>query len=162
MADDLLRSWVQEHSATLHRIARAFAAPADQPDLMQEILLSLWRAAPGFRGASGAKTFVYRVALNKALTWRRRDKLRLWRFHAPAPEMDRVADHDPDDRLDRLYGAIRKLDLMDRALILMSLEGMSYRDIAELHGLSESNTGARLSRIRAKLTKMIEAASHDQ
>lgn len=149
------------HSATLNRIARAFAAPADENDLLQEILLALWKAAPAFRGESSARTFVYRVALNRALTWRRRDRLRLWRFHNPFPEAELPASSPRDDRLDQLYGAIRSLDLLDRGLILLSLEGLSYRDIATLHGTSEGNIGVRLSRIRAKLVKLIEDAGHD-
>lgn len=160
-ANHVLHEWLSEHSATLHRIARTFAAPADEHDLLQEILLSLWKAAPAFRGESSSRTFVYRVALNRALTWRRKERLRWSRMQTFPPGAEPNAIEPPDERLDRLYAAIRQLGLMDRALILLSLEGLSYRDIAALHGISESNTGARLTRIRTKLSALIEATDND-
>ncbi|HVZ30711.1 MAG TPA: sigma-70 family RNA polymerase sigma factor [Asticcacaulis sp.] len=156
-------AWVGPHIGMLRRISRAFAAAADQNDLLQELLISAWKAYPNFRGESSAATFLYRVAHNRALTWKRKEGLRLFRFWQAAPDIAAVvADSgNPEDhrRLEALYAAIRQLAPVDRSLILLSLEGASYAEMAALHGLSESNIGARLSRARTRLTTLVSEAS---
>lgn len=158
-ADDRFRAWMGEHLGVLHRISRAFAEPADQPDLLQELMLAVWRAEPSFRGDSLPVTFIWRVAHNRALTWRRRESGRARRSGELQAEWLRLtaeADRDEAELLDRLYGAIRRLGLVDRSIVLLSLEGAAYRDIGRLHGLSDTAVGARLTRARSKLTSLIE------
>lgn len=139
----------------LHRIARAFATGADRQDLLQELLLSLWRAAPAFRGESAETTFIYRVAHNRALTWRRGESQRRKR-QADYERLYVEEGAAEDPLLNRLYDAIRQLPPLDRSLTLLSLEGQSYAEIAAIHGLSESNVGARLTRARTKLAQLME------
>ena len=153
--EELFRSWMGEHLGVLHRISRAFAEGADQHDLLQELLLAVWRAAPAFRGDAKASTFIFRVAHNAALTWRRG----LSRRRVQEREFQRLQVQEPaneEPMLARLYAAIRKLEQIDRSLVLLSLEGQSYAEIAAIHGLSETNVGARLTRARAKLAKLME------
>lgn len=158
MGEDRFQAWIGEHLDALHRIARAFAAGADQQDLLQELLVTLWRAAPSFRGDSAPATFIFRVAHNRALTWRRGETRR--RLRAEAYQRLHVEDENiKEPLLDRLYAAIRELEPLDRSLVLLSLEGQSYADIAALHGLSKSNVGARLSRARQKLIHLTEQDS---
>jgi RNA polymerase sigma-70 factor (ECF subfamily) len=146
---------VSEHVAVLHRIARAFAVGADQHDLLQELLLALWRAAPSFRGDSAEKTFIFRVAHNRALSWRRSEMRRRNRqSEYERLRVEEAAGEDP--QIERLYAAIRKLESVDRSLMLLSLEGQSYAEIAAIHGISETNVGARLTRARKKLTQLME------
>ena len=143
------------HIGVLRRIARAFATSADQHDLLQELMLAVWRAQPNFRGESAPATFIFRVAHNRALTWRRGETRRRLRHS----EYERLAVEESaaeDPLLARLYDAIRQLGPLDRSIMLLSLEGAAYRDIAALHGLSETNVGARLSRARKKLTELTE------
>jgi len=146
---------MREHIGVLHRIARAFAAGADRHDLMQELMLAVWRAAPAFRGESAPSTFIFRVAHNCALTWRRSEARRRWR-HSEYERLYVEEDAGEDPLLARLYAAIRRLDTLDRSLVLLSLEGQSYAEIAAIHGLSETNVGARLTRARTKLTQIME------
>lgn len=152
-------AWMQAHLGVLTRIARAFAVGADQHDLMQELMLAVWRAAPSFRGEAKEATFIFRVAHNAALTWRRRE--RTWHRHQAEYERLMVPESPSsnDDLVTRLYDAIRTLDTLDRSLMLLSLEGLSYAAIGEIHGLSETNVGARLSRARKKLGPLMEATS---
>src|SRR5690606_24646160 len=138
-----------------HRIARAFATGADQHDLMQELLLALWRAAPAFRGEAAPSTFIFRVAHNRALTWRRSEARRRQR-HRDYERLHVEEGGGEEPALERLYAAIRQLEGLDRSLVLLSLEGQSYAEIAALHGLSETNVGARLTRARKKLTALME------
>jgi len=155
VSDERFRVWMSEHIGVLHRIARAFASGADQQDLLQELMLALWHAAPAFRGDSAATTFIYRVAHNRALTWRRGESRRRVR----QSEFERLhveEDAGEDPLLARLYGAIRQLDALDRSLVLLTLEGQTYAEIAAIHGLSESNVGARLTRARKKIAQLTE------
>ncbi|MDB6133149.1 MAG: ylaC [Verrucomicrobiales bacterium] len=161
--DGQFEDWVHTHAAILHHTVHAFASGADREDLMQELLLAVWKAVPAFRGESQVSTFLYRVTHNAAMTWRRRERThsrRLEAFRLQSPEAGAggeipSATGDPDGtaaRLERLYAEIRRLPALDRSLVLLSLDGMSHRDMAAIHGLSESNVGARLSRARQKLT----------
>lgn len=149
--------WMRAHLGVLHRISRAFAEPADQHDLLQELMIAVWKAQPAFRGDSSPVTFIWRVAHNRALTWRRREHGRTARDATAAREIAVLeGGEDGDARLlDRLYAAIRKLGPLDRSIMLLSLEGAAYRDIAALHGLSETNVGARLTRARQQLTTLV-------
>lgn len=153
--DDDFSEWIAPHIGRLTRISRAFAAPADRHDLMQELLIAAWKARPAFRGDAAPATFIYRVAHNRALTWKRREGLRWLRFPLLQGEVPDVPEPASDDRLETLYAAIRQLPPVDRSLMLLSLDSVSYADMSALHGLSESNIGVRLNRARARLTVLI-------
>lgn len=159
-------SWIRDHVAILYRVVNAFAAGDDRHDLMQEVMLALWRAAPAFLQHSQASTFVYRVAHNAALTWRRSER-KHQRHVAVAGDIDWMARPeagrsrgDTPARLEALYAAIRSLAPLDRSLILLSLDGLGYREIAEIHGLSETNVGARLTRTRQRLAELMKSEAH--
>lgn len=155
MGEERFEAWMGEHLGVLHRIARAFAAGADRHDLLQELMLAVWRAAPAFRGESAPATFIFCVAHNCALTWRRGEAHRR-RRQSEFERLHVVEEAGEDPLLARLYGAIRELKTLDRSLILLSLEGQSYAEIAAIHGLSEGNVGARLTRARKKLAQLME------
>jgi len=152
--------WMREHGAVLQHVANGFAAGHDRHDLVQEILLALWKAVPAFRGDAKASTFIYRVAHNTALTWRRsilghRRKLdRLSSF--PASESSGRGDETKIRQLERVYAAIRQLPPLDRSLMLLALDGTSYRDMSIIHGISENNVGVRLNRARQKLASTLK------
>ncbi|MET3666910.1 RNA polymerase sigma factor [Caulobacter sp. 1776] len=158
--DEGFAAWLAPHLPMLHRTARAFAERPDQHDLLQEMTLALWKARPRFRDESTAGTFVHRVAHNAALTWRRgENRRRLRGVTIEAELLTRDAGTDPQGALlERLYAAIRQLPPVDRSLILLSLDGVAYAEIARLHGLSETNVGARLTRIRQRVSSLVEGA----
>jgi RNA polymerase sigma factor (sigma-70 family) len=156
-------AWLRDYAGILHHVANAFATGADRHDLMQELMLALWRAVPAFRAASLASTFIYRVTHNAALTWKRAERgyrRRLDTFEELQPTTTIAAEHPPGDgpaeRLELLYTAIRALDPLDRSLVLLQLDGVSYADVATIHGITESNVGVRLNRIKQKLTAIIQ------
>ena len=159
---EIFDAWLREHAGILHHVANGFATGADRHDLMQELMLALWRAVPAFRAASRASTFIFRVTHNAALTWKRAEKGYQRRVEA-WQEMDSglaasVGDAGSEQaaRLELLYSAIRELEPLDRSLILLQLDEASYAQIAEIHGMTESNVGVRLNRIRHKLTTLIQ------
>jgi RNA polymerase sigma-70 factor (ECF subfamily) len=130
----------------------------------------VWRAVPAFRGGAQSSTFVYRVAHNAALTWRRSQRTyvqQLARFETMAaadptsPHPGPVGTDRAPEALEHVYAAIRRLPPVDRSLILLHLDGVSYAGIAEIHGLSETNVGARLTRLKQKLTATLETIAHE-
>lgn len=159
----LFEDWLAHHAALLHHVANGFAGGVDRHDLMQELLLALWRAVPAFRGGAQPSTFIYRVAHNAALTWRRNEKTyrqRVERFEAlQLPPT--AGDAREREALEHIYTAIRRLPPLDRSLILLHLDGVAYAEIATLHGLTESNVGTRLTRLKQKLTATLEEISHE-
>lgn len=157
--------WLRLHGAILHRVANGFASGADRDDLRQELMLALWHAVPAFAGASKPSTFIYRVAHNAALTWRRGTatyRRHVERFGAEAGgDAEREKSGAESEALALIYAQIRGLPPLDRSLILLQLDGVSYAAIAEIHGLTENHVGVRLSRIRQKLTDALKEITHE-
>ena len=160
----LFAAWLRDHAGLLHRVANAFATGADRDDLMQELLLALWRAVTAFAGASKPSTFIHRVAHNAALSWRRGAatyRRRLERFATepwPAPDPPRPGE---DEALAAIYAAIRRLPPVDRSLLVLHLDGLGYAAIAEIHGLSENHVGVRLTRLRQRLTLLLQETTDE-
>jgi len=157
--------WTREHGAILHHVVNGFAAGADRHDLMQEVLLAVWKAIPAFRGQAKPTTYLYRVSHNAALLWIRTEKnyrRRVEQFGAePAAGSDANADALVDERLGKIYAAIHQLKPVERSLMLLSLDGLSYREMAEVLGLSESNIGVKLNRIKNQLTQTLKGNEHE-
>ncbi|MEI8290138.1 MAG: RNA polymerase sigma factor [Verrucomicrobiota bacterium] len=159
----LFRRWLAEHPGLMWKVVRAFAvAPADQEDLLQEILLQLWSSLPAFRGEAKESTWIYRVSFNTALVWKRDEKRRQTKHEAflnlnIAPDVS-----SPDDRLiEELYAAIRQLSKLDASLALMHLDGLSYREMSEVLGISENHVGVKLNRIRKQLAERLKGATDE-
>lgn len=148
---------LNEYRGAIHRVSRTYAATvADREDLVQEIVYQLWRAFPSFRRESAGVTWVYRIALNTAITGvRRRSRQPAQVPLADAPDVPSPPAADSDARTDLLYRAVRRLGDVDRALVMCYLEDLSYREIADVLGISESNVGARLSRTKTKLQELV-------
>lgn len=159
--------WVGAHSAVLHHVANGFAEGADRHDLMQELLLAVWKAVPAFRSGAKPSTFIYRVAHNAALTWKRTQRNYRKRVDAFGAELPPDLHAAPEisarerETLELLYAQIRALPPVDRSLILLHLDAVSYADMAEIHGLSESNVGVRLTRLKQKLSDAMKEVSHE-
>lgn len=156
------RELIRENRGRLRRIARAYADDSEgERDLYQEMLLQAWRSLPTFRGDSSPGTWLYRVALNTALDHERREeRRRTARLDDEHPLHDRGFGR-PDqhleerERLEKLERAIERLDETDRALVLMYLEEKSYREMADVLGITENYVGVKLHRIRERLSGML-------
>lgn len=154
--ENLFQQWLEEHRGLLAKVIRSFASdPEDQRDLYQEIAGQLWVATPQYAGAAAVSTWIHRVALNAALTWRRRDE-RSRRGRVLDIEIESVAGrigNREESELEHLYAEIRRLEPLDRSLVLLHLEGLSYAKIGEALGISEGNVGVRLTRCRKRLSE---------
>jgi RNA polymerase sigma-70 factor (ECF subfamily) len=150
-----------ENGGALVRMAASYSnTAADRDDLVQEMALSIWRALPHFRGECSARTFLFRVAHNRAVTYLVR------RRASPAGvEGVDVADSAPNPEIgmvrgqqgERLRRAVHGLPLLYRQVVTLMLEDMEYGEIAQVLGISESNVGARLTRARQMLRELMEA-----
>jgi RNA polymerase sigma-70 factor, ECF subfamily len=165
--DAQFAQWMREHSSIAVRTARAFEFNAEnQADLLQEILVAWWRSILNFPISGNATQWLYRVSLNTALTWQRRESRRqrvIDRAGAFAQLIERVAQPvEPVDRdaLEELYRGIHQLAPAERALILLHLDGFSYSEIAHTLGISENAVGSRLTRIRDALAKLLKGKLH--
>jgi len=146
---------ILEHKSTIYTVCYMFSKDKDEvADLFQDILIKLWNGYDSFRGDSSAKTWIYKVALNACLSDDRKKKRR----------GDRVSlsvDIDPfeeknDDALQvkALYSRINKLGLLDRSIVLLWLEALSYDEIGQIVGISPKNVSVKLVRIREQLKNM--------
>jgi RNA polymerase sigma-70 factor (ECF subfamily) len=139
--------------------------PAAREDLFQEIALAVWIGIPGFRGEASERTWLYRIAHNTASTQLHKFRQRRERERQPIdadPEPAAVATPEPDlhhaDQRDRFFAALRQLPTIDFQIVTMHLAGLSYTEIADVAGLTQTNVGARLSRVRKALASQLGTA----
>jgi len=154
--------WLTQHKGIFFKIVRSFAfTPHDQDDLFQEISLQVWKSIPDFRGDSKPSTWIYRVALYTASTWVRNEKKQLQTESITDVEHTLTISSQPhDERLDWLYEQIAQLSPIDRSVCLLLLDGFSYKEIAALLGISESNVGVKIHRIKQHLRQKSEGVTH--
>ena len=143
---------MDEHQGMVHHISAMYANSLEErDDLSQEIILQLWRSFRSFQNQSKFSTWLYRVALNTAISYLRKSKKFQW---TTLDKADGIAI-DPIDNLDEdiryLYQTINKLSKVDRAITMLYLEEYSYEEMAEILGISPVNVGVRINRIKKKL-----------
>jgi len=150
---------VEQNQDIVHKICSLYAVNMDErKDLSQEIVCQLWKSYKSFKGDSKFTTWMYKVALNTALLNLRRSRSRvraesLKEHHGDIPAIG--PDQEEHGKISRLYEAINQLPKFDRAIVLLYLEQLSYREIAEVTGISESNVSVRLVRIKKKLKELL-------
>jgi RNA polymerase sigma-70 factor (ECF subfamily) len=157
---------VNENRNRILRVCRVYAwNSADQDDLYQEILCQIWRGLPGLKEKQFANTWLYRVAINTAISFVRKRASgsgRVVHFeHADltrAIESRQTTGENTDDRIAGLYTAIYKLDPLEKALVTLFLEDFTYEQIAEATGISAGNVGVMLHRARKKLSSLMTEA----
>jgi RNA polymerase sigma-70 factor (ECF subfamily) len=167
--ESLFQAWLQAHAGILAKVTRSFARTrADAADLRQEILLQLWISAPSFSGQAKESTWVYRVCLNTALSWSRNGNRRDRGIEPavdpgalPSQEATPAVRAGDREMLEKLYEAIRAMEAFDRSLVLLSLEGLAYREIAEITGLTENHVGVALTRARKRLAELMKGVADE-
>jgi RNA polymerase sigma factor (sigma-70 family) len=155
--DDFIKL-IKQHEGIIFKITSVYTENKDdQQDLYQDIVYQLWKYFDSFRNESKFSTWMYRVALNTAITRLKREKRRGYTVEIDQVILPEVTNADPivEERINMMYSQIRKLNDLDKGLVLLLLEGKSYQEIAEISGLSASNVGTRLSRVKQKLKSKI-------
>ena len=166
----IFKQWLYEYKAIVFKVARAYAdKPTDQDDLFQEILLQLWMSVSRFGGRAKPSTWIYRVALNTALVWKRTETRKRKKHRKLITDFEPATEiqHSPQNPmanseiLDRLYAAIRQLSKTDSSIVLMYLDGLAYDQMADVLGISINNIGVRLNRARKKLAQLLKGLVDD-
>lgn len=145
---------IKEHEAIIYKIASVYTDNnIDLQDLYQEVVIQLWSARKKFRNEARVSTWIYRIALNTAITRLRKEKKQGVKVPIDREVLNYTDTSDPimEARVKALYKNIEKLSDLDKGIMLLLLEDKSYDEIAEIIGISSSNVGTRLSRIKAKL-----------
>ena len=151
--------WLSSHKALFFKVVHAYAfTPSDRDDLFQEVAMQVWRSIPKFRGESAVTTWIYRVALYAAIEWSRHEKHhQTGKQSIDGIEPTLVENMRPiDARLGWLYEQIAHLDEIDRSLTLLMLDGFSYKEMAATLGITESNVGVKINRIKTCLARTLK------
>ena len=146
---------VKEYRKTIYTVCYFYSKDSEEVnDLYQEILINLWKGFEKFRGESSLKTWIWRVSLNTCNNQERKKKSSVQTIPLSI-DIDLYNDDDEHSKqIQMLYDRINRLDVFDRAIILLWLENMSYQDIASVVGISLSNVTTRLFRIKEQLKSM--------
>ena len=147
---------ISDHQDLIHKVAAMYYKnKADQEDAFQEILVNLWKAYPTFRGESKITTWMYRVALNTVISGFRKAANRVHRNRSDVSISDELVKPSSDgpskDDVDVLYQAIDQLTDIEKAVIMLYMEEKTYEDIAEIMGMTRTNVGVKINRIKKKL-----------
>jgi len=150
---------LEQHQNIAHKICRIYTNDQDSHnDLFQEITIQLWKAYPKFRGEAKFSTWMYRVALNTAITLYRKKKRSIKTqdfdtvdFKIKAEEYD----DETEQQLKVMYSAIQELNDIEKALVFLYLEDKNYRDISETLGITEVNARVKMNRVKTKLKNIL-------
>lgn len=146
---------IREHEKDIYSICYMYARnEEDAKDLRQETLVNLWRGLPRFRGDSAVKTWVTRITINTCISFKRKKRLNTVDESFIPPLSN--ATVESQGRVRSLHSRLQKLDYLDRAIVLLWLEDLSYDEIGAIVGMPTKNVGVRLVRIKEKLKKINE------
>jgi RNA polymerase sigma-70 factor (ECF subfamily) len=157
--EEIFLRLVEQHRGILHKVAASYCnTPADRHDLTQEIMLRLWKAYPRYSPERPFSTWMYRIALNVGISFLRQNTRPVRRTVA----LDEIAHELPhesagspelDERVALLQEIIATLDPLNRALLLLFLDDHSYRDMAAILGITETNVATKLNRLKERLRR---------
>ena len=145
---------IDQHQGIIHKICRLYRdLKEDREDLFQEIVFQLWKSVPTFSGKAGFSTWMYRVALSTAIVTFRKKKPHI--IYIPVLPDKPEAMQEPE-QVQQLFVALKKLNDEEKALITLYLEELSYKEIAEITGITENNVGVKLNRIKRKIQQLLK------
>ena len=163
--ESAFKQLINQNYGILYKIGRSYTDnEADFRDLYQEMLIQLWQSFPNFKQQSKSSTWLYRVALNTAITFRRKQRKAPSSPRSETPDGFPQGFEHPDDKekevkkgkqIELLYTCINQLNKDDRAIILFHLEGKTYETIAEIIGITPNYVGVKLLRIKKRLYKLL-------
>ncbi|HMB62021.1 MAG TPA: sigma-70 family RNA polymerase sigma factor [Eudoraea sp.] len=150
---------VRDNEGVIFKITTMYTTNGqDQKDLYQDIVYQLWKSFDSFRNESKISTWMYRVALNTAIRKLKKSKRKPDAISIDQVVVQEMEIHNPvfEERLKLLYHHIKQLNVLEKGVMLLLLEGKKYEEIAEITGLTPSNVGTRISRIKKKLRTRIK------
>ncbi|GAB5410274.1 MAG: sigma-70 family RNA polymerase sigma factor [Balneolaceae bacterium] len=157
--EETFRELFSEHYAMVVKVCRLYSdSEEDNHDNIQEVALQLWKSFDSFEGRSKISTWIYRVALNVCMFQLKKRKRNRkvkdeWLEHIPEDDLERKKELEEQSGI--LSDAIKQLKEIDRAIILLYLEEVPYKEISEILGITVTNVGARINRIKTRLKEII-------
>jgi len=156
-AEKEFENHIREHEMLIYKVCRVYAfTEADREDLFQEIVIQLWKAFPNFKGDTKISTWLYRVAINTAITGLRK-KRDFISYHEPASLPTQLRDEnsaEEEDRLEELYKAIEQLNQVEKAIMMLYMEDRSYEEMEDILGINQGNLRVKMNRIKEKLRQL--------
>ncbi|MCE3074953.1 RNA polymerase sigma factor [Chryseobacterium gwangjuense] len=156
---------INQHKGILYKASRIYAdSTEDREDLQQEILIQLWKSYQNFKGNSEFSTWMYRVAINTAITFLKKEKQRVT-HHTDSPHHFEFQseEYNPskDKQLEVFYKAVQELKPLEKAIIFYFMEGLSHKEIGNNMGLSEGNARVKLNRTKEKIQHIIKKSGYE-
>ncbi len=159
MTENEFSEKIEQNQGLIWKVCRTYTyTSADSEDLFQEIVFQLWKSHGNFKGNSKFTTWMYRVALNTAITLYRKEKKRGYSTKIEDKHLgfeDHSESQEKKERIDNLYAAIKQLSEIERALTLMYLDEIPYKEISHTLGISEVNARVKMNRIKTKLKQLM-------
>ena len=157
-AEKQFESAIRENELLIYKVCRIYAyTDEDREDLYQDIVIQLWKSYYRFKGQSKFSTWMYRVALNTAITNLRKQK-RIITVNAPAVMAASIADDNynagEEEKLQQLYTAIEQLGQVEKAIVMLYMEDKSYEEMEEILGMSQVNIRVKMNRLKEKLRQL--------
>lgn len=150
---------IESHKGILYKVSKMYMdTHDDQQDLFQEIICQLWKSYDSFRNESQFSTWMYRVAVNTAIVFLKKEKRKVDKYEIAS---ENVKEEEGDsqikeNQIEHFYRAVQKLEKIDKAIIFYQLEGFSHKEIGENLGISEGNARVKLNRAKEKLKEIIK------
>ena len=151
---------LNEHQPLIYKVCNLYGHTlTDREDLFQEIVVQLWKAYPRFRRESKFSTWLYRIALNTAISGLRKKRDHIASFEPeklPTEIQEETYSDEKEIQLQQMYSGIRQLSEIERALVMLYLEDKSYEEMEEILGINQNNLRVKMNRIKEKLRKLIK------
>ena len=149
---------ISENELLIYKVCRIYAyTDADRKDLFQEIVIQLWKAYPKFNGEAKFSTWLYRVALNTAITGLRKQRNFITSYE-PASLNVNISDDNysetGEERLQQLHKAIEQLSQVEKAIVMLYMEDKQYDEMEDILGISQGNLRVKMNRIKEKLREL--------
>ncbi len=149
---------IKENAPAMHKLCRVYTFDQHEyEELFQEMLIQVWRSLGNFRGDAKISTWIYRICINCALSFRAKIVRHKQRFEPLDGKIfiSPVVEEKDNEQLQGLYAAIRELNPVDRAIVSLYLDGKSYEETSEIIGISKTNVATRLMRLKRRLTEKL-------
>ena len=156
---DIFLDILEKNIGIIIKISRAYAKSAhDKEDLINDITLELWKSFGRFKGESRISTWIYRVAINTSMNFNRKKKSDKLYFPSDLKQFENqnwITEPPDSSHSEILYQCIDELNQLNKAIILLYLDGNSHDEISEITGISKTNTGTRISRIKEQIKNLV-------
>ena len=157
-------SHIEQHELLLHKVCCMYAYNnTDRQDLFQEIVIQLWKAFPNFKADAKISTWMYRIAINTAITGLRKKKDFITSYEpgsVPEHAADETTALQKEEQIKELYNAIDKLNQVEKAIVMLYMEDRSYEEMEDILGLNQGNLRVKMNRIKDKLRQMTKPNHH--